>query len=222
MSPASFAHEYFSFLDTAHAGIAGASSAVLDGKFPDRLERWLRILYGVIRATTPLLQFCLRTLERFPPDEFIQLLRGYMRHRLEDEADHDSMLLDDLAKVGISKASLDEELPPAAIVAMVGSQYYLVDQFHPAVHLGYIGLLEGYPPQLQDVALLVDKSGAPSEAWSTYRLHAELDPDHRRELVKILDAVPAQAWLRRAIIANGIRCAEHYCQALEEIAATGS
>src|SRR5262245_50466037 len=178
----SFAREYFSVLDTAHAGITGASEQILDRSFPDRLERWQRILYAVIRSTNPLLEFCLVNLERHPATEFTAALREYMRHGLEEEADHDTMLLDDLAKVGITKASLDQELPPAPITAMVGSQYYLIEQFHPAIHLGYIGLIEGYAPTMQDAAILMEKSGTPAEAWSTYRLHAEVDPDHREEL----------------------------------------
>jgi hypothetical protein len=215
---ASFADEFFSYLDPAHAGIAGASAEVAGPRFPELLDPWLRILYSVIRATSPILEFCLTRLERHPPDEFTSTLRSYLTQRLEDEADHDSLLLQDLARLGISQASLDEDLPPAPIAAMVGSQYYLIDHYHPAVHLGYVGLLEGYPPNLEDVAKLVEQSGVGAEGWRTYRLHAELDPDHRRELVTMLDAIPDQPWLRRAIVANGIRSAEHYCQALEALA----
>ena len=37
--------------------------------------------------------------------------------------------------------------PPApAVAALVGAQYYWVLHHHPVALLGYIGLLEGYPP----------------------------------------------------------------------------
>jgi len=115
------------------------------------------------------------------------------------------MLLEDLAKLGMPRASLEHDLPLSAVVSMVGPQYYVIDHLHPTVHRGYIGLGEGYPPNLDDAATLIASSGTGPEAWTTYRLHAELDPDRKRELINVLNAVPEVAWPRRAIIANGIR-----------------
>src|SRR5262245_41063506 len=99
-------------------------------------------------------------------------------------AGHDDLLIQDVARVGISEEALNEELPSGSIAAMVGMQYYFIDHFPSAVHLGYIGLLEGCPPKLSDVGPLVELARAGSDVWNTYRLHAELDEDHGKHLVR--------------------------------------
>jgi hypothetical protein len=95
---------------------------------------------------------------------------------------------------------------------------YLIDCFHPGALLGYLGLLEGYPPQPEHVEELIRRSGAPAHAWSTYRLHGELDPWHREELEAMLDQMPERdGALRQAIIVNGVRVGEAYCRTLEKL-----
>ena len=211
-----FARSFFSILDAAYDGVRGVSSEIQNrGLLPAVTESWFRMQYGVIQATTPLLRFAVDALDRRPSDAFSETLRAFYAEKLEDEAGHEKLLLADCERLGISEKSLVDELTPSPITALVGSQYYVLAYHHPAVHLGYIGLLEGYAPSVDDARKLAKASGAPEEAFSTLHLHAEVDLDHRRSLEAILDAVPDDPALRRAIVANGLRSAEFYCQALE-------
>jgi hypothetical protein len=132
------------------------------------------------------------------------------------------MQLVDLERIGVPRAQVMARLPSASITAMVGSQYYLIDFVHPAAFLGYLALLEGYPHKPDKLERLMARTDLPAAAWSTYKLHADVDPWHREEIVEILDQVPADAALRRAIIANGLRTADWHCQALEQLAATAA
>ena len=212
----SFSTNYFSTMDRAQPGIVGISNQIQEeARLPEVLSDWFASLWHVIRATEPMLQQCVGRLDDREDDAFVERLRGYYRHKLEDEADHGAWLLADLEHVGLDREALDRMLPAAPIVAMVGSQSYWIDYFHPAVYLGYIGLLEGYTASSDGVESVIRASGAPRAAFSTYEFHATEDIEHRKDLVHILDAVPEEAFLRQAIVANGIRCAAYYAQALE-------
>ena len=37
-------------------------------------------------------------------------------------------------------------MPPPSVAGLVGSQYYWILHHHPVAFLGYVALMEGYPP----------------------------------------------------------------------------
>jgi hypothetical protein len=179
------------------------------------VRRWLAMQYVAINSTLPLLRFALQHLETVQKDQFTQTLRDYYHLKLQDEADHDDWIVSDLERLGVTKEALQRWLPPAAMTAMLGSQYYLIAHYHPGAYLGYIGLVEGFSPSTEQIRNLIVESKAPEEAFSTYKIHAELDVEHRKEFKRVLDAVPDNPGLREAILANGIRSGEFSCQAIE-------
>lgn len=216
----SFSDQFFKTLDAAHAGVVGVSARIQEeAQLPAILPEWFAALWHVIRATETTLRRCVERLEACAGDTFEQGLLAFYRHKLVDEADHDAWLLADLAHVGMTRASLDRTLPAAPITALVGSQSYLIDYVHPAAYLGYLCLLEGYMMDAPQLETLVRESGAPREAFATVAFHATEDILHRKDLERILAAVPEDAFLRRAILANGIRCTAFVCQALEDMLA---
>lgn len=159
---------------------------------------WLVMLYQVIRGTAPLLERAQAACDL--TEESGRAVYDYFASKLRDEAGHEEMFLADLEGVVDVGA-----VPPNPFVAeMVGRQYYLVDFVHPATYLGFIGLLEGFAPTLEQVAELQTKSGLPAEAFRTARLHAHADVGHRQTLAVALDEVP-QA-LHAPILANALRC----------------
>jgi hypothetical protein len=211
-----FAERYYSYIESAHAAIVGVSGELQRAGLAQFIKPWFATFYTVVDATLPLIRFCLQELEKNGRGKFDEQLREYYLRKLEDEADHDEWLLKDLTHLGLSKEFLRQTLPPSAITALIGSQYYLIAHHHPALCLGYVGFLEGYPANPEDASTLSKTSGTPEEAWSTYRFHVDLDVHHRQELEEILNAVPEEG-LRQGIIANGIRSGEFYCEALESM-----
>lgn len=177
---------------------------------------WLVMLFQVIRATTPVLEYAVGALNLIEhiPSQYEFKLFAYFVQKMKDERGHDGMLAADLERAGIS----DPWTVPANpfVAEMVGRQYYLVDFVHPAVYLGFIGLLEGFPPTIEQVEELAQKSKLPPEAWRTARLHAEADVKHRAALSDMLDATPAA--LHPNILANAIRCTQLQAAALESLA----
>jgi hypothetical protein len=198
------------------AAIPGVSASWRDvvARLDVLLEPYYLEGYAVMRATVPLLHFCMQHLRT--GDEFSRKLRAFFLQAIENERGHDELLLGDMGRLGISRDVAERWFPSSAVTAVVGNQYFWVSQFHPAVHLGYIALLECFPPTNESVNAMIAASGGPPEAFTTIKLHAELDVDHRQQLIRIMNAVPAGDYsLQRAIIANGLRSAELFCQANE-------
>lgn len=161
---------------------------------------WLVMLYQVIRATPVVLEHA--QLSCNLADELGRGLYDFYERKIREECGHEVMLLADTEAAGIQSA--EAATPNPFIAEMVGRQYYLVDFVHPAAYLGFIGLLEGFHPTLDQVDELQTKSGLPIEAFRTARLHARADVKHREALAAMLDEVPPN--LRGPILANALRC----------------
>jgi hypothetical protein len=99
----------------------------------------------------------------------------------------------------------------------VGSQYYWIEHVHPVGLLGYIALLEGYPPSPRDVAHLQAVTGYGAEAFRTLRLHADLDPHHGQDLDDVLDRLPLTHQQRTLIGVSALTSVEAFAQAQEEL-----
>lgn len=178
---------------------------------PSIVRPWFVMLYQVIRATSPLL--CRAS---FLSEKLGEAALGdFFGGKLDEERGHDELLLKDLRRLDVSRTHAEKAPTHPAIADMVGRQYYLMDFEHPSAFLGYIALLEGFPPTLAQVEALATASGVP-DAWKTARLHAGADIEHRKALAACLDDDVEPAW-RPAILTNGLRCVQHQRQALETL-----
>ena len=117
-------------------------------------------------------------------------LAAYLEHHIPEELHHDEWLLDDLEVVGVDRRSVLSRPPAPSVAAMVGSQYYWILHYHPAAVLGYIAVLEGYPPSMAMIDGLVERTGYDRTAFRTMIAHSELDPVHADELDELLDRLP--------------------------------
>src|SRR5437763_7153492 len=86
---------------------------------PDPAAAWiafLRVLYGSIRASLPLLQTAQqRARELSATDPVAAGLVDYLRRHAEDERGHDEWLLQDLQSVGVDPADLLSRPPSRAV-----------------------------------------------------------------------------------------------------------
>jgi hypothetical protein len=108
-------------------------------------------------------------------------------------------------------------MPTPAVAALVGSQYYWILHYHPISFLGYVALMEGYPPTPELIETLIEKTGYPREAFRTYIEHAELDPGHRDHLDRTVDSLPLTAGHEAALGVSAISTAGLAARALEEL-----
>lgn len=144
-------------------------------------------------------------------------LARYLEEHVDEELNHDETLLGDLEVLGIDRTTVLEHMPSPAVAALVGSQYYWILHYHPVAFLGYVALMEGYPPTPELIETLIARTGYPREAFRTYVEHAELDPGHRDRLDRTIDSLPLEAWHESALGLSAIATAAQAARSLEEI-----
>lgn len=174
----------------------------------------------VIRASVPLMETARdRARAAAADDPVCALLAPYLEEHITEEADHDAWLLEDLEVVGRPRAEVLTRPPAPAVAALVGAQYYWVLHHHPVALLGYIGLLEGFPPSPRMIAELRRRTGCPPEAFRTMVAHAELDPRHGDELFALVDTLPLTPEQSAVMGLSAMHSAQMYTRALEDLIA---
>ncbi|OKI71345.1 iron-containing redox enzyme family protein [Streptomyces sp. MJM1172] len=154
-----------------------------------RYLRYLAAMHPLVRASVPLLE---RAAERCAglDDPGARSLAAYYTRHAEEERDHDTWLLEDLAAAGAGPAAV----PHPVVVELAGAQYYRIEHEHPVTLLGYMAVLEGNAPGPRLAGRLAEATGLPEGAFRTVREHAELDAGHLDDLHRVLDGLaPAPA-----------------------------
>jgi hypothetical protein len=188
---------------------------------PHLRELWpeyLVLQHQIIRATVPLTEAAVvRARELGDRDPLAPPLAGYLEEHVDEELGHDETLLGDLELLGVDRENVLARMPSPAVAGLVGSQYYWIHHYHPIAFLGYVALMEGYPPTPELIDTLVERSGHPRAAFHTYLEHAELDPGHRDHLDRTIDSLPLDASHEMALGISAIATAALAAKSLEEI-----
>jgi hypothetical protein len=140
--------------------------------------RNLQVLYDTCLASESLLLNAEREAQRI--DDAV-LSDYYGWHYLE-EKDEVGILKEDL------KGAVNNPPNPIAM-AMIGTQYYLINHVHPVCLLGYMAIMEADPMPIERVEELEREYG--KELFRFIRLHAIKDIEHARELLVLIDERPA-------------------------------
>lgn len=152
-----------------------ANAHPVDLRDRSRLLANLTFMHQLMVAAEPLLELAIEYSDGSLRDYFVQ--------HLEEERGHAPWLADDLASAGVDiKASG----PSRIAVALAGGMYYMIRHVSPACLLGYMLVLECFPPALADIAELENLHG--KDLLRTVRHHAEHDPDHGADLLRVIDA----------------------------------
>jgi hypothetical protein len=144
-------------------------------------------------------------------------LAAYLDQHIPEETGHDDWVLEDLARIGVPAQDALTHIPSPAVAAVVGAQYYYISHYRPVALLGYIGLLEGYPPTEELVRSAAARTGYPIEAFRTLRKHAHLDPHHRDDLDRCLDGMPLEPDDVTLITTNAMATAERLALIVDEL-----
>jgi Iron-containing redox enzyme len=188
---------------------------------PDPAAAWiafLRVLYGSMRASVPLLETARdRARDLSPTDPLAAGLVDYLRRHAEEERGHDEWLLQDLQSVGVDSAELLRRPSSGAVAALIGAQYYWTLHYHPVCILGYLIVLEGNPPSQRSLQDLQGRSGLPPSAFRTMLEHADLDIDHAAELADLLDRLPLSPSHSEALGLSAISTVAGLTRLLEQV-----
>jgi hypothetical protein len=152
---------------------------------------FLVLLHQIMRASVPLMQCGVqRCYELEPHDPLAKSLASYLSHHTEEEQNHDVWALEDLKNAGFDPQTAVNQVPSQSVAQLVGAQYYWILHHHPVMLLGYIMVLEAFPPTSSRTDAIRDGSGLPEAAFRTLRMHGELDPYHSAELDEFIDSLP--------------------------------
>ena len=184
-------------------------------------ETWpeyLVLQHQIIRATVPLTEAALARSRALPETEAVrEPLSSYLAEHVDEELHHDEQLLDDLELLGLPRDEVLGRMPPASVATLVGAQYYWIHHDHPVAFLGYVALMEGYPPTGELIETLAARTGYPKESFRTFSEHAQLDPGHRDHLDETLDALPLTERDEAAIVASATVTADLTARAIRAI-----
>lgn len=153
--------------------------------FPELYVGLLLNTYHYVKQSCPLM----RAAERLARERNLIELANYLERHTEEETDHDVWLLEDLEQLGVPKAMATNSLPSRYAAAMVGSQLFLMQEYTPLTLLGYIYVLEAYPPQAKALKWITERHGIPAEGLRTLLDHSDLDQEHRDDLIKSIDTL---------------------------------
>jgi hypothetical protein len=156
----------------------------------DLLPTFLIQLHRVMSSGIALMRTARERALTLSGDAVASLAATYLQTHIEEEEDHDEWLLQDIETLSIPRADVLNATPSAAVVSLLGAQYFWMLHIHPVTIFGYLIVLEGYPPlteQLEEIRL---RTGLPATAFRCLKSHAEDDPDHIAALNRTLDEMP--------------------------------
>jgi hypothetical protein len=184
----------------------------------DLYPEYLFMTHCVIRASVPLMETAReRARSKASGDPVAAELVDYLGEHIEEERDHDEWLLGDLEVIGVDRTAVLARPPSPTVASAVGAQYYWVLHYHPVALLGWIGLLEGYPPEMSIIDQLMARTRYGPDAFRTLRAHAGLDPHHGDELFETLDRLPLTAEQSAVIGLSAMSSVHLLAQAIDEL-----
>jgi len=203
------------------ASVSAAARLIDHPRVRELYPEYLFMSHCIIRASVPLMETALDRARSIGPDDPVAAgLADYLRTHIDEERDHDEWLLEDLEALGFDRFAILARPPSPTVAWAVGAQYYWILHHHPVVLLGWIGLLEGYPPTPEVIDRLMAATGYAPEAFRTLALHAELDPGHGDELFEALDSLPLSPDQLTAVGLNAISSVHLLARALDEVSAS--
>jgi hypothetical protein len=171
-----------------------------------RYAGYLEAMYGVLRASVPLMKLAARrSAELDSDDQVADALHRYYEHHIAEELGHDEWLRDDIALLRESvPSSVWPKVHESFVATVVGPQYYWIEHRHPAALLGYIVVLESNAPSPRLADWIVDATGLPRATLRTVHEHAAADPGHTDDVFRLIDSLPLTPDQQDAIRLSGL------------------
>jgi len=175
----------------AHPFGAACTALTTHPRIREVWPEYLVTQHAIIRATVPLMEAAAERARAMAEDDRVAAgVAPYLEEHAEEERDHDDWLLEDLELIGLDREDVLKRVPSPTVARLVGAQYYWALNYHPLTVLGYLSLMEGYPPSESAIENLIARTGYPREAFRTFAEHGELDTHHRDELDETIDSLP--------------------------------
>jgi long-chain acyl-CoA synthetase len=146
--------------------------------------------YHHVNHTVPLL---MAAGARIP--ESHEWLRDAVAEYVEEELGHQEWILNDIAACGFDKEAARATQPTLATELMVAYAYDTIARVNPLGFFGLVLVLEGTSIKAADRAAegAQNALGLPDAAFTYLRSHGELDQEHVKFFIKLMDRIDAPA-----------------------------
>jgi pyrroloquinoline quinone (PQQ) biosynthesis protein C len=165
--------------------------AVANGMSVERYRALLLELYHVVWHFNPV---CAAAASRMgtPAHESMQPVRHFLYEHMQEEAGHETWVLNDLDAVGVTPGDARAHAPSVHTLALNGYNYWAADRRHACSVLGMLYALEviasvyggPFASAIRESLLLEGERGV-----SFIASHATLDAQHMAELRKIMNQI---------------------------------
>lgn len=184
-------------------------------------QTYLGTMHMIVRAAVPLMHSALEQARmRASSDDVAAGLVNYLARHLQEEAGHDTWLLQDLEAAGADRDEPLRRIPSPQVATLVGAQYYWLRHHHPVSLLGHIAAIESYHPPTGFAKQLRDLTGYPDEAFRAIARHERLDIRHKRELYEVIDNLPLECAHERMLGISALHTIQAGIDVLAEIYAS--
>jgi hypothetical protein len=181
------------------------------------LPQFLIQLHRVMQSGIKLMRTAKDCALALPDDPVAAQTAAYLQMHIEEEKDHDQWLLSDIESLGIDPADVLRATPFPAVVSLIGAQYFWMFHMHPVAILGYLIVLEGYPPLVHQLEQIRRNTGLPATAFRCLRSHAEDDPEHIDTLNRTLDNMPLTPDQSKYLALSAFHTIDAVASILEEL-----
>jgi hypothetical protein len=181
------------------------------------LPDFLVQLHRVMRSGISLMRTARDRALMLPDDAVAAQAAAYLEMHIDEEKDHDQWLLDDIATLGIPAEDVFRTTPLPSVVSLLGAQYFWMLHIHPVTVFGYLIVLEGYPPIVEQLEEIRIRTGLPATAFRCLKSHAEDDPDHIAALNRTLDSMPLTQEQTKFLALSAFHTIDAVASILEEL-----
>jgi hypothetical protein len=190
-------------------------------QLPQMFPEFLFMMHSIIRSSVSLINVAAESAQsRSQSDPVARKISAYYKTHALEEMHHDDWLLDDLVAIGAERSKVLERLPSQIVASLVGAHYYWALHAHPVSLFGYLAVLEGNPPSLEELGEICARHNLPADGFRTMIKHAKLDPYHRDEIYTQLDHLSLTENQSELVAVSAFHTIEHISLALEEIMET--
>ena len=192
-------------------------------QFPRIYREYIYQSHSIIRASVPLMRAAEQAckLPEHAGDPALQGFGRYLRHHIPEETGHHEWILDDGEAMGLNRQAILQRLPKERATQLVGVQYYWIHHYSPIALAGFIATMEGGPPPAEFFEEVAARNNLPLKCFSSFLYHAKIDPQHKKDLDAVLDALPLTPEQLELIGISSLRTIRMMTGILEDIIESG-
>jgi uncharacterized protein (DUF1778 family) len=122
--------------------------------------------------------------------------------------------------MGYPSSLVENQIADDILLEQLGVQFSLIATAHPISILGYVFVLEGYQAEAKTIYDLAERFSLPMEGFRTILYHLDIDKEHRKPIVELIDRYSPNEFLYgvmlKAAITNLVGWTKFYTKLVQD------